>query len=688
MPSMDLFKYARPLVSSEKVGSIEVGEDQNQWSRKILTELYRTIPEASTYAPKVNFMRVDEEQGFALGVVTLDGSTNSALAAAASGQEGGTPNAAHIPIIIRHHVLAPLDIMLVGSRLLPLTPDRLREALFRPQPFDMLTDDWGDTSLLAFFQLPGRSDIYPNSGYVAGAGDGVTTMFGPGVKTSSAERYEILETVAPTLLKQDLIRLTEQFADPVLYSAVTKNASYLGALRVLSSAERVVEKTAHEDALYAAAAVKGTDVVQIGYDDASERYFVKAASRQAYIPAVQYMTRGEVLKFAGNEVVQKVDTEGAVTVAAESADNDKNLLSENTAKWVVVEEPGIYRVKTVDGREMTGWVLPNLIDFDGIRVPMAVFTNGAAATVQDQIAGARVATGSDLTAKAPRGTGVFYVSGPGGIEATVPVEIVGSEKSVGDSVTYHVRTLTDGEHVVHLVPGLKGLRVVGSEAFIPDTARFMPLDTETAVPLLRTPGELTKTASYLAQPAIRVLSDGDTARLEFHGTPKLAQHFAGSMPNATAVFALCLAGLDAQAANAKVASATFQTVEVRGVSDIRDMADLQAEVRPKAAALSRVAMGLRRDLTKEASALPDVQTMDAVLSLNFLNSENLRAYIAKLPALEKALGSICHLLLAARLGLSEVPESAAARCIRGLDEVCMGLRTLGLRDFSEPDGAS
>ena len=216
----------------------------------------------------------------------------------------------------------------------------------------------------------------------------------------------------------------------------------------------------------------------------------------------------------------------------------------------------------------------------------------------------------------------------------------------------------------------------------------MPLDTETAVPLIRTPGELTKTASYLAAPAIRVLSDGDTSRLEFHGTPKLAQHFSGNIPNHTAVFALCLAGLDAQTANTKVASAVFQTVEVRGVSDIRDMADLQAEVRPKAAALSKLAMSLRRDLTKEAAVLPDVQTMDSVLSLNFLNSENLRAYIAKLPALEKSLSSICHLLLAARLGLTEVPESAAARCIRGLDDVCRGLRTLGLRDFSGPDDAS
>lgn len=686
MPSMDLFKYAQNLTfSAEKTASIEVGEDQNQWSRKILTELYRTIPEASAYAPKVNFMRIDEEQGFALGIVSLSGSTESPLTDAQS--EAATTNSAHIPIIIRHYVLAPLDIMLVNGRLLPLNPDRLREALFRPQPFDMLTDDWGDTSLLGFFQLPGRSDIYPNSGYTAGAGDGVTTMFGPGVKTSSA-RYEILETVAPTLLKSDLIALAEKFADPVLYGAITKNASALGALQVLASAEKIVEKVAHEDALHAAVAMKGADVLQIGYSDDAGVYTVKVASRSAYLPSLITMTRSEVLKFAGPEVVQKVDTEGTVTVAAEKADADTNLLSADTSKWEVVDSPGIYKVKTVDGREMTGWVLPNLIDFDGIRVPMAVFTNGAAASVQDQIAGSRVATGVDLPAREPRGTGVFFVVGPSGVEATVPVMVVGREESMDGGTAYHVQTLTDGEHTVRLVPGLKGLRVIGGETFIPDTARFMPLDTEAAIPLIKTPGELTKTASYLATPTIRVLSDGDMARLEFHGTPKLAQHFSGNLSHDAAVFALCLAGLDARAAHQKVAASVFSTTEVRGVHDIRDVEDLRAEVRPKAAAFSKIAMGLRRDLTKEAAVLPDVQTVDAVLSLNFLNSENLRAYVAKLPSLEKALSSVCHLLLAARLGLTEVPEAAAARCVRGLDDVCKGLRSLGLRDFSEADGAS
>ena len=34
-----------------------------------------------------------------------------------------------------------------------------------------------------------------------------------------------------------------------------------------------------------------------------------------------------------------------------------------------------------------------------------------------------MSSGSDLTAKAPKCTGVFYVSGPSGNEATVPVEI-------------------------------------------------------------------------------------------------------------------------------------------------------------------------------------------------------------------------------------------------------------------------
>lgn len=677
MTTSDMFEYT-PKLSFPKVASLDLGEDQSQWAKLILGELYRTVPEAGQYAPKVSFLRMDEEQGFAMGLVTLDGGTNSAVAAAS---QAVTPNTAHVVVIIRHHVMCPLDVMVVNGKLLPFNADRLREALFRPQPFDLLTDDWGDTSLLSMLQLPGRGDISPNSGFSTNAGADATTIFGPGMKTGAD--YEMLKEIQSTLLKADLQAMSDKIAaDPALLHAMKENASFFGGLRVISEAEKV----ASADPL-SVTQIGNPDVVQIAYRPVLDAYVVKVATRRAYNPVAIEMDRGAAIKFAGEEVIKKVDTEGAVTIAAPTVESTDVQLASNASKWVVVDESGIYKVQTTEGKELTGWVLPNLIDFDGVRVPMAVFSNGSAAAVQDSIAGARVATGVDMPSAQPKGTGLFYMAGPMGIDATVPVQIAGSEASVEGHTTYVVRTFTGGEHRVRLVPGLKALKVMQGDAFVPDTVKFLPLEDEQNVSLLSDPSGLSKTAAVLMAPSIRIFApaESDMCQVAVSGMPKLAAGVPAEMPIDGAIFLLCAAGLSPVEAVQKIAHARYSPVVVRGLEDVRLASDLVDEAQTKVAAASRQVLSLRRDLTKEAAALPDVHTVDAVLSLSLLNSENLRSYVEKLPYLEKALTMLCHLLLSSRVGLQEVPEYATARCIRGLDEVCRGLRALGLRNFSETD---
>lgn len=677
MPSMNLFRQIPSLdFSKEKRANIELGEDQNQWSRKVLTELYRAVPEAGKYAPQVKFIRVDEEQGMALGVVVLDGTTDTALTTAEPAP-AKTPNTVYIPVIVKHYVMSPLDVMFVqGGRIMALNNDRLREALFRPQPLDLLTDDWGDTSILGFFNLPGRSDIYPNSGYAPGVDSGPTMLFGPGIKTAAAD-FPLLSLIGSSILSADIQKLASKMENPALLEAAKSNHTFLAGLAKLASFEAQRQP---KNLTKVAAASRGVDVVQLSYDPLHECYVLKTASRTAYEPQRIAMSRGEALKFAGEEVVQKVDREGTVTVAPATVGSTEGLDS-SASRWKVVEENGIYKVKTPTGTELTGWVLTNLIGFDGVRAPISVFTNGSAAAVQEQIAGARVGSGSDLPAVKPQGTGLFYVAGAGGIDATVPVEVHGSEETVDGQTVYHITTFTGEDHTVHVVPGIHALIATGGDVYVPDNVRFLPLDKEQQTPLITEPSGLSKTASFLAQTVVRAFTADGATSLSFEGLPKLASYFQGELPTDDAVFALCLAGLDPVRAHQKIAESEHHRVEIRNLQDIRTLEDLEAAERPKAAAAVAELHGLRQDLTKEASQLPDAQTIDAVLSLDFINSENVRAFIAKLPYLERAMSVVGHLLLASRLGLNEVPEGAAARCIRGLDEVCRGLRVLGLRDL-------
>jgi hypothetical protein len=670
-----------------KVASAQLDENPQAWSRQILTELFRQVPESSEYTPQVLLSKVDEAQGYALGVIVIANTTDTALSAV---RPSSGARKVLVPVVVKNHMLCPLDlIMTMTGKMLPLNGARLRQALFRPETFELITEDWGDTSLYNMFYPPGRSDNDFGAGISQGADGGtagaVSMIQGPGMKLSAVgTRFEMLDAIAPTLLAPDLERVPRVVEEtPGLFKAACENLVFLAGLQKLAAAE----PTAAADAtgLYKTAFdAFPTHVIQMGYSSSHDAYWVKTASRDAFYhrkPAL--LSRGEALKFAGEEVIHKIDTDGTVTVSA--SDGDASGESVVDSRWSVVETPGIYKVKTIHGKELTGWVLPHLIDLDGTKVPMAVFTNGSQAMVQDQIVGARVGSGVDLPAAPAKGTGVFYCSGPGGVVATVPVLVLGAEGEMSGGDSYLVRSITGGESKVRLVPGLKKIVATGGEFHVPDTAKFLPLDKEGAVALCARVDELSKTSAARLEPKITVYGgDGDEFSLRFEHLPKLASQFPVRQDYETAVFALCLAGCSPKTAHTKLAEAsTGGTLSVTGVFDLSLAADIVRETRKTASADSQQVTSLRRYLVKEASTLPDVMTVDAVLSLGFINSENVRMFVSRIPYLEKALSMICEMLLASRLGLNEVPEYAAARATRAVDDTIQGLKALSLREVEE-----
>ena len=171
---------------------------------------------------------------------------------------------------------------------------------------------------------------------------------------------------------------------------------------------------------------------------------------------------------------------------------------------------------------------------------------------------------------------------------------------------------------------------------------------------------------------------GDNYGLRGRGLEKVASH---GMNHDDAMFTLCLGGLSAPAAAQALHSAEKKgSVEVHlaptGTRNFKEQEKVASEKIKEIHAL-------RRGLLKEAAALPDSMTIDSVLSLGFINSENIDTFISKLPYLEKALNVICELLLASRLGVTEIPENAASRCAKALDEVVQGLKALALREIRD-----
>lgn len=674
MTSMDLFIPDPTLeFEQEKRANAQLDENIENWPRQILVELYRQLPSIAEYSPRVMMMKTDEARGTAFGCVVVASTSDSALSVV----RAADAKQAIIPVIVQDYELKPLDILLKSNGVMvPLTEQRLREALFRPATFELITNDFGDGSLYNMFYPPGRSgnDVGSGFGQNAAGASGVQTLFGRGMKTAS---FELLESLGPTLLRPDLDRLSRSLEDtPGLLKQAAVNTVFLDALREVAKHSESATKTA-EDVRAAAAAVFPVHVVQMGYAPAHDAYWVKQASRDAVHPVTSILDRGALLKFAGEEIVNTIDTSGTVTVSVD-AKSDTHVPKET---WKVVTEPGIYRVKDSDGiHEYTGWVLPSLRDPDGVDVPMAVFTNGAVACVQDQIVGHRVATGVDLPSATPQGTGIFYATGGSSIVATVPLAVMGSEAGMNDDDSYIIKTLTGEDSRVRIVPGTKNVVTSGGEYFMPSDARFLSLDDEKSVTLLSTTDAVAanKEASLLSDGAIDVIGNGESFQLHFHGLPKLASVCPRNVGHDEALFVLCLAGVSPDHAISKLASCYHLTERFPG-RDVTLLSDRYEAAKLASVEPSQKVMALRQHLIKEAAVMPDVSSVDALLSLGFINSENVQLFVSRIPYLEKALSMVCELVLGSRLGMTELPEQAGSRAARGLDSAIQGLKSLMLR---------
>jgi len=94
--------------------------------------------------------------------------------------------------------------------------------------------------------------------------------------------------------------------------------------------------------------------------------------------------------------------------------------------------------------------------------------------------------------------------------------------------------------------------------------------------------------------------------------------------------------------------------------------------------LKKIANVLRKNLIKEASALNDPEAVDVVLSLNFINENSLKGFIDNIGEMRRILSELSKMLIASRLGLSDLDESALTKSIQGLDEVIRGLENVKL----------
>lgn len=807
--------YLRPESVFEKSAASEVAlpEDPNAWPNEILQELFKQVPYVADFTPNVNMTKVDAERGYALGFIDIMNKTELQPSTSPESLQAAGVQRARVPIIVCNRKLAPFDIILTEKNtMLPLTEERLSQAIFRPQTFDITSRSPGDMSIVGDLYPPYRQNFgfggggstssmgmgkqgsttrgvinlavidqiretykdapiveranfekwaalsvmemaqaadkakkvvggvipkvikgkgvmggLPSASAVAGAlpktagvektalgkllGELVKKTTDPGrlanvsrlatsrgaqlaaaggdaaekglkytrVGTFAAQKLQktgsILQAILPTINDSDFQKFASVVARPEIRALMNENrVGCRAALETLSSFEGgALQKRA--------AAIPHSikpDVVQIVTSE--DGYAVKVARHDVWEPHTYSVDRGRLVRDFGTKIALAADQNGAVTmVEGGEAPEEKPL---ETAPITV---PGVYTVETVEGEQLEGWVIPNLLELDGTPMPIALFTNGTQMAVQGEIVGAPATSEIPLAEGPPQGHGCFVRHNENGqIEATIPLEITATLNDQGE-VLYATQTY-DGRPVdVAVQPNIQVITMApNGHVLIPESFQWMPLQGD-AVALLggtddaeegmqQEPG---KTAAAYRSVTVRA---GDQNNISISGPliEKVAQKEREFIDIDQAMFLLGGLGVDPHYAATKIAYAVayHKPIEVKCSRQIKTVAELQGEA--KLAALETLGKlpVLRRELFKEAAAIPDPVAVDTVLSLGFINPENMAHFVTYLPVLDDAQSKMCELLLGARLGARDIPVGPLEKAIRSLEEVIRGLKVM------------
>lgn len=780
---MDLFLDSNPVMTKTAGSEVTLPEDPSTWQMEILQEIYKQAPYVADFDPQVVMDRVNPERMYGFGHIEVGNKTE--LQNPSPQQEAAIGvRKVRIPIIIKEGKLQPLDILVTAdSQMLPLTEKRIRQALFRPQMFDVASRTPGDQSLISQLYPPYRQNYGFGGGGVSmspGMGkegaitktagwfgksekdrvkeynhyadhmnaaikaspnkslseadhdnvtreynkkygknvpmlseyfaqqktssmgkEGSTYKLGPlqihtgkeGKKESEKIKLQlahgllpkgysiqktssVLEAILPTINESDFQNFADAMAKEAVSGAVKMNKVGMAApLSILAG----YEPGSFEKREAKIASAMNPSVVQFCRHEGT--YAVKTASHLAWAPTLQRVDRGQLVKAAGADVALLLDKTGSATMTTEEepvGGAEESLVDEPQT----IKDFGVYKVQDEKGRHLVGFVFPNLMDLDGHILPLALFTNGSQSALQGEVVGVAAGEGVGLPQGRPKGHGAFYkVMSDGKAIAMTPMDLAMSFTSPEAGGAALMGTTMEGAQIqVHIQPGVNSPTLAdGCNLIVPDDWKWLPLDRTESVVLTSDPASFSKSAEarqWVGEVTLR--ASGDTFALSGWPIDKVASEERDFIDIDDALFYLAGMGVDSKYAMKKIGEALSQhkPVSIKVAHPITPMADARAEAVKLASASLAKMPDLRRFLVKEATHIPDPSAVDTLLSLGFINPENLMTFVTYLPAIDATQSHLCELLIASRLGMSEVPAYALERSIRAQEEVIEGLQVL------------
>jgi hypothetical protein len=600
------------------------------WAEQALSDLYEEHPYIAEYQPTIDVVRMDPDRGYMLAFVTVEGNNKKI----------------NIPVIVQDHELLPYATFTSDRQVLPLSEDRLAsELLDHAEERGVDMTDRELEQMLQFQELepPDATSWVGNRAVLSKLSWAHMDDFHDFMEKSNSEVYAAVK---------DRVQQLEKRAKPLSDGVTTEDWG-----------------PAHDTMLIETS------------PKSAQRYRITSTSSHFFKSAhVQEVTRSKAAQVLPAEVIRKVGHDGYAVIGGPPV----KLAMETTAEAEKIDRPGIWSVKTDTGMSLTGSVVPHVVDFSGQLLPLCLFYNGAAAAVQDQIAGVYV---SELrlppTEAKSRGESVFLFRHPSGaIRSTIPFVVTHEtptefgpalvvETYLGDVVRL-VRDTCDSlaqvDQRTYLVPAKYSLVNIGhpknrvSLVELPeDYEAFQKMGQRKAL-------EIIGNGAYDVRGGDVDLHNLDERQAEFTLTALGAPDPPHLLKAANVLGSVRLYGRPP-------VDESGQMLEKIGMME-KHARNVCADWRPETADIVNAAAWMLAKPSMEKLGDIPIDTVDNVLSLGFIRPENTKTYVDSLGDLEDTVAKLASLVLASQLGYSEVPTEDAINAMEGMEKVITGLRRL------------
>ena len=622
-----------------------------------------------------------------------------------------------IPFVVRNFQMSPLDVFIAGQKVLPLTQKRVAEALMATQIFTgvdrsrkMMQDSLGD-------QLsPPPEAFYGQFGRPYGSGEatvaGGSRYAAAGARTKEAGAISTQDSI---ILNQLLSTLSDTemktFKDTVYGSPATlaqfvrnKNVDILQRLlkaRPLTNDDfrNIARWGFKKNVLLFEKESAGRWSVTMYNDLYPEPDLLQGVPERTLLEKFSDVPEVRERLWDSDGFIVTIDHKEVKPVVWEH-----DAAPETTE----IHSPGVWLVVADNKQVEKGFAWDKFCDFDHNPMSYVLWYDGYCFSVQDHVQGERIEDDTWEFTDAALKPGIWgswlHKHEGDELHPSMPFKVVAVYKS---GVHVCVRATDLFGHDVNFIldPGIEKMTnatgilspdladaLSGRAYLVPASARFVTLGSM-RIRLVETAKEMRSAFRDTAIANLNVMRDrtapATTAvvtctdaeqglyRVEGAILQPLIHSNVSDCKKLCAKWMLVMLGCSTEDAETILARAhglrgghlyVMALRPMRGEANVR-IDKLTDEV-------IKVSKVLRRDLVKEAAYIKDRNSVDALLSLNFVNPNNLIVFLENLDKFQEVETNLAKLLLMARFGLEAVPENAVANALKNLNVVNESLEML------------